>query len=347
MAATSPLGKSSKICITGSGIFGLSTALWLARTGYQDVTVFDMQDTLSTGYDPDLGVDSASADWNKIIRFSYGKEIEYQRLAFEAAGIWKEWNEELADTPEGELPEILRGEAGFGRKLWFNSGMLRVSAEDELGEFEGDTLRNMQAEGLRDAQFNVDDPADVERARRGGWAHKLDPTQRKERLGVHRAVLDSTAGWVAAYRCCAWAQHLARKAGVRFVLGKRKGEVVGIDKDANRDGKPILKTAEGTQHPADLVIVAGGGWTPSLLPEASHLLETTAGSVATIQLPKDRKDLWAKYAPENFPVFSWGAKQGKDIYNFPRDEHGAIKIGYRATKCVSPLPFTPPSLSPR
>lgn len=323
------LKHDCKILIIGSGVFGISTALWLARSGYTGITVFDMQDTLTTGYNPDKGVDSASADWNKIIRFSYGNEIEYQRLAFEAAGIWEEWNRQVAAAEVDDLPESLRDAP---RKLWYNSGMLRVSATDVLGEFEEQTLRNMEREGIRKFQFSTDDAADVERAREAGWEHKLDPTRRKERLGGHHAVLDSTAGWVAAFRCCAWAQHSARTEGVKFVLGKGEGEVVGIGEDGKQGGKPVVKTADGKEHDTDLVIVAGGGWTPSLLPEVSDLLETTAGSVATIQIPKDRKDLWDKYAPENCPVISWGSHQGKDIYNFPRDEHGSIKIGYRHTK---------------
>lgn len=327
---------TTKIHIIGSGVFGLSTALWLARTGYTDITVFDMQDTLSTGYDPDQGIDSASADWNKIIRFSYGKEIEYQRLAFEAAGIWEEWNREFVEADEGTLPLSLReGE----RRLWFNSGMLRVSATGGIGEFEEETLRNMASEGLRGFQFDVSDVRDLRRAEETGWARKLDPTGRRERSGVHAAVLDSTAGWVKAFRCCAWAQHLARHAGVKFVLAKGTGEVSGI---GEHECRPVVETADGKVHAADLVIVAGGGWTPSLLSEASDLLETTAGSVATIQIPKDRKDLWEKYAPENFPVFSWGSHQGKDIYNFPRDERGAIKIGYRHTKYVQLYPARGP-----
>ena len=38
-------------------------------------------------------------------------------------------------------------------------------------------------------------------------------------------------------------------------------------------------------HRADIVILACGGWTPSLLPEVCDRLETTAGSVVQIQLP--------------------------------------------------------------
>lgn len=149
-----PIEKTSRIVIVGSGVFGISTALWLARSGYRDVTVFDMQDTALTGYDPSAGVDSASADLNKIIRFSYGSEIEYQRLATEAATLWNEWNEEIALTPDDELPERLRGPV---RKLWWNAGMLRMSSRAEFGDFELETLKNMESEGMRSFQFKSDD----------------------------------------------------------------------------------------------------------------------------------------------------------------------------------------------
>ncbi|KAI1311503.1 FAD dependent oxidoreductase [Xylaria venustula] len=346
------LHPDSKILIVGSGVFGLSTALWLARSGYRRVTVFDMQDTGAAGYDPRAGIESASADINKIIRFSYGGEIEYQRLASQAASIWEQWNREIADlaargkerdaeqrregeaegiSVEEELPEVLRtGDP----KLWYRCGFLRMAAGSEFSDFELQTLRNMEREGVRESQFKSDDDADIERATRTGWAHKLDVCKRQERFGVHKAVLDSSAGFVVAYKACAWAQYLARKAGVEFILHPTKGRVVDIDTADPR--KPVVKTADGIAHEGDLVVVAGGGWTASLLPEADGLIETTAGSVATVQLPLDRPDLWERFAPENVPVISWGMHQGKGndkgIYSFPRDENGVIKIGFRKTK---------------
>ena len=152
------LKPSSRILIVGSGVFGLSTALWLARSGYRDVTVFDMQDTWASGYDPDV-IDSASADLNKIIRFSYGEEIEYQRLASEAALLWEEWNQQLdeAISAGGDgLPEVLKH---GDHRLWYNAGMLRICAGPELGDFEMRTLENMEKEGLREKQFRSDDEA--------------------------------------------------------------------------------------------------------------------------------------------------------------------------------------------
>ncbi|KAI1352597.1 FAD dependent oxidoreductase [Xylaria sp. FL0043] len=337
MQQSTSLHPDSEILIIGSGVFGLSTAMWLARSGYRRVTVFDMQDTGSNGYDPGAGIESASADINKIIRFSYGGEIEYQRLASQAAEIWNDWNREIASLAterREELPEVLRrGEP----KLWYKCGFLRMGAGSEFSDFELETLRNMEEEGVRDSQFKSDDGADIERASRTGWIHKLDVCRRQERFGVHKAVLDSSAGFVVAYKACAWAQYLARKAGVEFILHPTKGRVVDIDTGDSE--KPSIRTADGVTHEGDLVVVAGGGWTAGLLPEADGLIETTAGSVATIQLPKDRADLWERFSPENFPVVTWGMHEGtgndKDIYSFPRDENGVIKIGFRKTKWTS------------
>lgn len=151
---TMAIKHNSKILVIGSGVFGVSTALWLARTGYQDITVFDMQDTYSSGYDPGAGIDSASADLNKIIRFSYGNEIEYQKLAFEAAKLWEEWNQEIAATEAGDLPGVLRKGS---KKLWWNCGYLRMSESGEYDDFELTTLKHMEEEGIRESQFMVDD----------------------------------------------------------------------------------------------------------------------------------------------------------------------------------------------
>ncbi|SPN99719.1 related to fructosyl amino acid oxidase [Cephalotrichum gorgonifer] len=322
--ASSKLHPDSAILIIGAGVFGLSTALWLARGGYKNVTVVDMQDTAASGYNPDT-VDSASADINKIIRFSYGAEIDYQRLAMQAAAEWEDWNNQFAATTDASgLPADLRPDgAGLGeRKLWRNCGMLRMSDGYQLSEVELRTLENMEKEGIREFQFRTDDPIDIDRAEKRQWGHKMDPCHRQERFGVHKAVLDSTAGFVVAYKSCSWAKYLAEKAGVKFILDPLRGKVIDISRsgDAVHEETPLVKTADG------------GGWTPSLLPEVSQLLETTAGSVVTIRVPQERQDLWERYSASNFPVITWRMDEGNGIYSFPRDEEGIVKIGYRKTK---------------
>ena len=47
-----------------------------------------------------------------------------------------------------------------------------------------------------------------------------------------------------------------------------------------------LRTIDGKEHKADVVIMACGGWTPSVVPEVAGIVETAAGSVVMISLPK-------------------------------------------------------------
>ncbi|KAF7799907.1 hypothetical protein EIP86_011149 [Pleurotus ostreatoroseus] len=55
---SSHLQKTSKIVIVGAGVFGLSTAEYLLRRGYSDITVLDRADVLPAK-------DAASCDINK------------------------------------------------------------------------------------------------------------------------------------------------------------------------------------------------------------------------------------------------------------------------------------------
>lgn len=68
-------------------------------------------------------------------------------------------------------------------------------------------------------------------------------------------MLDSTAGYVLAYKSCAWARYLAAKSGVKFILDPVRGKVVSVDN--KEDGAPTVTTADGTVHSADLVVIAG------------------------------------------------------------------------------------------
>ena len=66
----------SSIIIVGGGVFGLSTALWLARGGYKNITVFDRCAFDKNYYNPSNGCDGASADINKVFRMAYGEKLE-------------------------------------------------------------------------------------------------------------------------------------------------------------------------------------------------------------------------------------------------------------------------------
>lgn len=53
------------ICIIGASVFGLSSALHLARAGYTHIAVFDKSSDIPSPH-------AASNDLNKIIRAEYG-----------------------------------------------------------------------------------------------------------------------------------------------------------------------------------------------------------------------------------------------------------------------------------
>jgi sarcosine oxidase/L-pipecolate oxidase len=53
--------KDSAIIVVGAGVFGLSTALHLARRGYTNVTIIDKQPYKRSLYSYDNGCDAASA----------------------------------------------------------------------------------------------------------------------------------------------------------------------------------------------------------------------------------------------------------------------------------------------
>lgn len=164
---------------------------------------------------------------------------------------------------------------------------------------------------------------------------KIDPFGRLERGLPTHGVLDMTAGFVLASRACSFALYLCEQAGVEFHLGPEHA-LMSIEREGSR--VQSIKTANGEQHAADLVIIACGGWTPSLLPEVEQLLETTSGSVLSIRIPQHRQDLWLKYSPERFPVWGWKAdgyvpfETVGGIYGLPRTPEGIVKIAFRGAK---------------
>lgn len=167
--------KTDHTIIVGTGIFGLSTALHLARRGYSNVTVFDKQPYDTTEYSYFKGCDAASADLNKIIRSAYGSQTEYQDLSTEAIASWKQWNLDLesgVDVPPG-MSSVDR--------VFVQCGSLSLTDSEELPEFEKATVRNMEAAGHYNTQLVTTDPKHCALAQSKGLGPALDPFQRSAR----------------------------------------------------------------------------------------------------------------------------------------------------------------------
>ncbi|ETS86652.1 hypothetical protein PFICI_00480 [Pestalotiopsis fici W106-1] len=318
--------KSAPVVIVGAGVFGLSTALHLAQRGYTNVKVFDRQAYQQSQYRYNDGCDAASADVNKIIRAAYGSQFGYQTLALDAISKWKMWNEEIRSgktTPPG---------FSTSDKLFVNNGTVTMTSGLELDQFEKDTLESMERMGLRDTQINLHDLEHVQRAQAKGFGFAVNAFDIKN----ISSTLDVQSGFVYADRACHFARHKSESLGVKFVLGSPQGVFSSFLENAQGHIAGV-KTADGASHAAELTIMACGGWTPALLPQLDHLCETTAGSVIMFQLPPDQA-LWSKFAPENFPTWSFDIRRGEygGLYGFARDPEGVVKIGYRGTKFTNP-----------
>jgi sarcosine oxidase/L-pipecolate oxidase len=123
------------------------------------------------------------------------------------------------------------------------------------------------------------------------------------------------------------------QAGIKFCLGEPQGKLQSLIIECHGLEKKVtgIKTCDGRSHFGDLVIVAcknsssfylgsllvsdvcrllAGSWTASIIPEAHRTVEATAGTVMFIDIPKDRQDLWERFHPSNYPVWSYRRGEG-------------------------------------
>jgi sarcosine oxidase / L-pipecolate oxidase len=173
-----------------------------------------------------------------------------------------------------------------------------MNSDADLTQFEIDSIENMTKSGYAKTQIVLTDAADVAHANASGFGFAVNPFYLKNNYGH----LDTVGGLVYADKACRFALHMAERLGVQLILGGSKGTFSALLREP---GSKIIgvQTADGVSYPADLTIMACGGWTPSLIPDLDNLCETTCGSVSIFQLPPG-SPLWDRFAPENFPTWS-------------------------------------------
>ncbi|TVY45480.1 L-pipecolate oxidase [Lachnellula occidentalis] len=257
-------------------------------------------------------------------------------MTFEAIDAWNSWNDELATG--NSLPPGLSRED----KVFHKCGSLNIADSKELPPWELATIRAMEEQGHIDTQLVTTNPRHVAISKSRG--QNISPFEQagKERPIV--GVLDLSGGVAVADKACRFALHKAQQLGVKVVFDAVAGAFESLEYSLTPSGslhKVIgVRTKDKKLHRGEQVILACGGWTPSLLPTLDGLCEATAGSVALIKLPpkSSSPELWDRFSPENFPTWMYRMRDGASggLYGFPRDDNGFIKIGYRGTKYTNP-----------
>ncbi|ODV97472.1 hypothetical protein PACTADRAFT_2038 [Pachysolen tannophilus NRRL Y-2460] len=336
---TQKVEKNTKIIIVGAGAFGISSAYHLAKNGYNDVTVFDKQPYDVNYYESVTDVaDAASSDLNKIVRCSHYDD-DYQQLALKSILEWEQWNDLIAKAKD--LPAGLTNDF----PVYVKSGYTRYYTEDmSKNQKEISSNDSFSRLGLSATQFELEDSKDAFRAKFTGLSKKLDPLDLKGKLDEKgepiKSHLDITAGFAYASRATYFCYYLAKKHGVKFFLGPERGAFQDFLKENNK--VKGITTKDGKSHFAEVVIVACGAWSPSLVPELQPINQATSGNIVLIHIPDERKDLLEKYSVKNFPVVAWKSfefrQEGGGVFFFPITEPDHyLKFGARHTRWTNPV----------
>ena len=196
MASIAPLTRNDHIVIVGAGVFGLSTAVHLAKRGYHNITVYDKHSHDDSQFSYFKGADSASADVNKIIRSAYGGVDIYQDLSLEAITHWHHWNHKLRDGDD--LPPGLTKDD----RVFVPNGNLSMTDAADITDFDKATIASMEAAGYPLSQLDVTNPRDRAAAVQKGFGFAIDPFGREKKGQSNAAVLDTTGGTAIADKAC-------------------------------------------------------------------------------------------------------------------------------------------------
>jgi sarcosine oxidase/L-pipecolate oxidase len=219
------------ILIVGSGVFGLSTAYALAtRPSFKNasITVLDRS--------PFPSPDGSSIDTSRIIRADYS-DPAYASLAAAAQDIWR--------SPSSPLS-----------KVYTESGLVLVSNSGEQGEeYVQKSYKNIcsmaTASGDTDAVHELKDYKEIIAAvgtggGSGDWGY----------INTRSGWADAEAGMRVLH------SQVKATSRVNFLVGEVTS-LLSSPTNAQQITGVTLKT--GSKLEADLVILATGAWTPSLI----------------------------------------------------------------------------------
>lgn len=217
---------NAEILIVGAGIYGVSTAYHLAKSGSHDasrITILDRAPAPSTN--------AASTDVSKIVRADY-EDLFYMELAYEAMDAWK------------SLP-FFKDSGVYHQTGWISF--------DEKGSDLTDRVReNFRKSSRKDVTYLMS--AEEVKKGWGGLLEKADLSP------FETYYFNPDVAWVDAGRAVEIMAAEAVKMGVRYEVGE-VARVLGGD----RGGVKGVETTDGKVYSADKVVLCSGAWTSSIM----------------------------------------------------------------------------------
>jgi glycine/D-amino acid oxidase-like deaminating enzyme len=227
---------------------------------------------------------AASTDISKVIRMDYGTDELYTALMERAFEGWDAWNRTWPEPPYHETGFVL-----------MSRGPMRS------GGFEHESFATL--------------------SRRGHRLERLDAAELQRRFPAWRVgsgsegYFNPRAGWAASGKTVERLVGEARSRGVEVREGARMARL--LEAGSRVAG---ISIEGGGEIRADAVVVAGGAWTPKLLPHLAEVLWATAQPV--LHFRPVRPGDWQ---PPGFVV--WAADiANTGWYGFPAQEDGTVKV---------------------
>jgi len=227
---------------------------------------------------------AASDDISKVVRADYGSDELHTELGELAIAGWRKWNREWRET------------------LFHEDGFLVLTRKPMLpGGFEHDSFAQLVRRGHMLERLD----GEAIGRRYPAWA----------RAGFVDGYFNPLGGWVESGRVITRLAGAAREAGVELHGQTRVDQWI-------ESGRTVAGAVarSGAEFRADLVLVAAGAWTPSLVPELQPVLRPSAQTVVHYRVGEP--DRWR--APR-FPV--WAADIARTgWYGFPALADGTLKL---------------------
>ena len=309
--------KRSEILIIGAGVMGVSTACALVKRSRHSncsITILDAAAELPNS----LG---ASVDASRLLRADYAAE-PYTRLVSAARESWKDTSSD-----------------GWGGEGRYHEAKLVLTAQPGIeGHVDGylaESLKNLKELARSEEYgFHLQSLRDLP-DRKAIAQESLAPGTSGD-FGY----VNDQCGWVNAEACVKYALQKARRLGGDRVKLRTNSRVRRLlyEADTNLGGDEVrcsgVELQDGSHIYADLVIVAAGAWTPSLVDLQGRAAAT--GQVLAYLPISESEQKTLDASPIYFNI-------SRGMYMFPPHDNklkiGRHGFGYQnPTKVILPRP---------